>query len=253
MADQLESAAYYHIAYEPHSIMNPLSDERFLLLARQCGLDRNSRVLDIGSGNGWSSYLLCREFGCHSTQIDISEQWTARARLLFSREGLSTHTDIHCMDAASFFCEDNAYDLVLCLGTALLYEGFGPALDVFARTIRRNGCIIIGELSAEPPLPKRYKDYLASFDWDMTGSRTLLRAIDDRGLELLWALRSTPDEWDRYMSMQWKAVSDRARAHPDDAQLQEFLDWARDEQETYLRYQRHHVDWNVFLLRRLGD
>jgi hypothetical protein len=53
------------------------------------------------------------------------------------------------------------------------------------------------------------------------------------------------------MSMQWKAVSDHARRHPEDEQAQEFLDWVRDEQEVYLRYQRHWVEWNVMLLRTI--
>lgn len=251
MADQFDSAAYYHIAYDPHAIMNPLSDERFLLLAAQCGLGEASRVVDVGSGNGWTSYLLCLAYGCHSTQIDVSEQWTMRARELFAREQLSDRTEIHCMDASAFYYNDASYDLALCLGTAPVFGGFADALARLSRTITPDGFIIIGEPSVEATLPKRYREFLESNEWEILTSRSLLRAIDDSGLEPLWALRSTPDEWDRYMSMQWKAISDRARAHPDDATQQEFLEWVRDEQETYLRFQRHHVDWNIFLLRPL--
>lgn len=249
MSEQLNSVEYYHIAYRPHAIMNPLADERLLLLAAQCGLNASSRILDIGSGNGWASLLLCRAYGCHSTQVDVSEQWTGRARALFEAEGLSSATDIHCMDASAFFLEPDAYDLVLCLGTAPVFGGFGPALDAFLGCLKDRGHIIVGETSAEPPLPRRYREYLDSFGWDILPSRTLLREIDEAGLEMLWALRSTHDEWDRYMSMQWSAVSDHARARPDDPQAQEFLEWVRDEQEAYLRFQRHWVDWNVFLLR----
>lgn len=251
MSEQLDNAAYYHIAYEAHAIMNPLDDRRFLFLAEHCGLDASSRVLDIGSGNGWSSLLLCRAFGCRSVQVDVSPQWTARARALFDREQLAERCEIHCMDAAAFHLEEEVYDCVVCLGTAAVFGGFGPALSAFRPALRPGGHVIIGEPSAEAPLPKRYREYLDSSGWEIFDAKTLLGVIDDCGFETLMALRSTPDEWDRYMGLQWKAVSDRLRSAPDDAQLQEFAEWARDEQEAYLRFQRHWVDWNVFLLRTL--
>ncbi|MDT8322658.1 MAG: class I SAM-dependent methyltransferase [Bacteroidota bacterium] len=251
MGEQLDSAAYYHIAYDAHGIMNPLDDSRFLFLAEQCGLNANARILDIGSGNGWSSLLLCRTFGCHSVQVDVSPQWTARARALFVKEALSDHTEIHCMDAAAFHLEDASYDLIVCLGTAAVYGGFAPALEVLRPALRDGGTVIIGEPSAESPLPRRYREYLDALGWGILDARALLRAIDDSGFEALMVLRSSGDEWDRYMGMQWKAISDRLRSAPGDAQLREFAEWARDEQESYLRFQRHWVDWNVFLLRTL--
>lgn len=251
MSEQLDSAAYYHIAYRPHRIMNPLDDARFLTLAAECGLGEYSRVLDIGSGNGWSSLLLARAFHCRCTLVDVSEQWTTQARALFASEGLEALGEIHHMDARSFYPGDAEFDLVLCLGTAPLYDGFSGALEAFTRVIKPDGYVIIGEPSARLPLPKRYAQYLETLQWDVLGERQLMRAIDDCGFELLWNLRSTADEWDRYMSMQWKAVSDHARLHPDDEQAQEFLDWVRDEQEVYLRYQRHWVEWNVMLLRAI--
>jgi SAM-dependent methyltransferase len=251
MSEHLDSAAYYHIAYGPHRIMNPLDDARFMEITSQCGLGPSSRVFDVGSGNGWSALLLAREWNCHCTQVDVSERWTAQARALFAEHGLSDRCEIHCMDAQHFYPGQAEYDLVLCLGTAPLYGGFGDALKVFARAVRPDGYVIIGEPSARLPLPKRYAQYLEMLQWEVHGERQLMRTIDDSGFELLWNLRSTKYEWDRYMSMQWKAVSDHARAHPDDEQAQEFLDWVRDEQEVYLRYQRHWVEWNVMLLRAI--
>ena len=251
MSEQLDSAAYYHIAYRPYRIMNPLDDARFLTLAAQCGLGESSRVLDIGSGNGWSSLLLAREFHCHCTLVDISEQWTAQARALFASEGLEALGEIHNMDARSFYPGDAEFDLVLCLGTAPLYGGLSGALKAFARVLNPEGYVIVGEPSARLPLPKRYARYLETLEWDIVGERQLMREIDDRGYELLWNLRSTSDEWDRYMSMQWTAVNNHARLNPGDEQAQEFLDWVRDEQEVYLRYQRHWVEWNVMLLRAM--
>ena len=251
MCEELDATAYYHIAYRSHRIMNPLDDERFLLLAGECGLAAGSRVLDIGSGNGWSALLLARRWGCHVTMVDVSAQWCAQARALFEREGLAHQAEIHMMDARDFHPEPGVYDLVLCLGTAPLFGGFTEALEECARILEPGQHVLIGEPSARLPLPKRYAEYLARIRWEVHGERQLLRAIDRCGFALLWNLRSTHDEWDRYMSMQWTAISDHARAMPDDEQAGEFLDWVRDEQEVYLRFQRHWMDWNVMLLRAM--
>lgn len=249
MSEELDATAYYHIAYRSHHIMNPLGDERFLLLAAECGLGARSRVLDIGSGNGWSASLIARRWGCRVTMVDVSAQWTALARALFEREGLMPLAEFHMMDARAFDPVPGSYDLVLCLGTAALYGGFADALQAFAAVLASGSHVIIGEPSVRLPLPKRFAEYLARIRWDVHDERQLMRAIDESGFELLWNLRSTQDEWDRYMSMQWKAISDHARAQPEDEQAGEFLDWVRDEQEVYLRFQRHWMDWNVMLLR----
>lgn len=251
MSEQLDSAAYYHIAYSSHRIMNPLADDRFLAIAGQCGLGPQSHVLDVGSGNGWPALLLARAWGCHCTQVDVSPQWTGKARALFEEEGRSALTDIHTMDARQFDIEEAQYDLALCLGTAPIYGGFAEALRVFAHAVSHDGFVIIGEPSARMPLPKRYAQYLEMLQWEIHGERQLMRILDESGFELLWNLRSTRDEWDRYMGMQWKAISDHARSRPGDEQAHEFLDWVRDEQEVYLRYQRHWLDWNVMLLRAI--
>ncbi|MBR9977197.1 MAG: class I SAM-dependent methyltransferase [Bacteroidetes bacterium] len=251
MSEQLDSAAYYHIAYRPHSIMNPLDERRLLMMAAQCELREDSRILDVGSGNGWSVLQITREWNCYSTQVDVSEQWTQQARELFDEYGLSDRTEIHCMDVRQFHIEDDSFDLVLCLGTAPLYGGFEGALRTLAGCVKPDGYVIIGEPSMRHPLPKRYAQYLAMLRWDVLGERELMHIIDRSGFELLWNLRSTRDEWDIYMSKQWKAVSDHARLYPEDEEAHEFLDWVRDEQEVYLRYQRHWVDWNVMLLRAI--
>jgi ubiquinone/menaquinone biosynthesis C-methylase UbiE len=245
------STAYYHIAYRDHDIMNPVSDERFMLLARQCGLSETSRVIDIGGGNGHAALLLCREWGCSVEHIDVSPQWTAEARRRFSDAGLASLLRIQCANAADFSVQGREADLVICLGTTPIYGGFSAALGALRGALRPGGYLIVGEPTQDRSVPLRYKEYLARMEWDICSSRDILGAIATHAFELHWMLRSTKDEWDRYMSMQWSAVARHAVAHPHDEQAQEFLEWMRDEQDVYLRYQRHWIDWNVMLLESL--
>lgn len=229
--------------------MNPLGDDRFLLLARQCGLSPNSNVLDIGGGNGHASLLLCREWHCRVTLVDISMQWTTLARSGFDDAGFGDSIIILRQDASTFTCEPHSIDLTLCLGTSPIYGGFSPTLRTLRTMVAPGGHIIIGEPCMDRMPPHRYREYLEKLNWIIHPSHTLLRSIADNDCELLWLLRSTHDEWDRYMSLQWQAIAAHAAANPGDTQAQEFLDWSHDEQEVYLRYQRHSVDWNIMLLR----
>jgi SAM-dependent methyltransferase len=251
-----DADAYYQVAYRPHAIMNPLGVDRLRMLARETGraLSLRSRttrprVLDIGSGKGHAALVFAEEWNAHTVQVDISAEWLAQAGTLFDAHGRREQAEFHCTDAASFVPEKAGCDAVLCLGTALVFGGFAEALQRLRPALREGGVLIAGEPSADRPLPRAYASYLSRTGWDVGPSERLLRTIETQGFDLLFCLRSTADEWDTYMGLQWCAVADHARANPGDAQARAFHDWARDEQEVYLRYQRHFVDWNVFALR----
>lgn len=246
-----DTTAYYHIAYGPHTIMNPIADDRFLFLATQCAPPRARRALDIGSGKGHAALLLTEHCDLHVDQVDVSAQWTAEAAARFAARGLADRTTIRCMDAALYEASPATFDVIVCLGTAAVHGDVTGALAALVPALTPDGILLLGEATIDAPIPKRYQEHLRAQRWHVPSSRELLEAFDAAALEVVMALRATQDEWDRYMSLQWKAVSDHARAHPADAQAQEFLDTARDEQELYLRYQRRVMDWTVFALRPL--
>lgn len=245
----MDSTAYYHIAFEPHDIMNPLSEDVLQLIGWHC-FRRGGRVLDIGSGKGYVSLFFARQFDAYCVQVDASEKWTAEARRLFAVEELSQSTEIHCADAASFPVAGGDYDMMLCLGTAPIFGGFPEALDCLLPGLAMDGVLVVGELSADGPLPAAFRRIIAEQDWLILSMKEIRRAIARRGVEMIACYRSDAREWDRYMSLQWNAVSDYARRHPGDVQAREFLAWAAKEQDMYLRFQRQHVDWNVAVLRR---
>ncbi|HOJ05534.1 MAG TPA: class I SAM-dependent methyltransferase [Bacteroidota bacterium] len=249
MNDDFDAEAYYHIAYLKHDIMNPLADERLLWLYERCTLPAAPRLLDIGCGNGHAALLLARGAGARCTLVDSSPQWIAEAGRRFAAAGLTPLADTHCIDADAYTPEEGSYDIALCLGTAPVYGGFGQALRRLAPALRSGGYVIVGEPTLDVTPPLRYQDYLRRLGWELPSARRLLRELVEAGYELLATLRSTGDEWDRYMALQWQAIVEHADARPEDAQAQSFREWMRDEQEVYLRYQRRYVDWNVLLLR----
>jgi predicted O-methyltransferase YrrM len=246
----MDFTRYYHIAFAYHRIMNPLSEDVLARIGRLCLPQPGAAVLDIGSGKGYASLLLAREFQARTTLVDVSEQWSAYAHRLFEEHGLAHLATIHTVDADRFLIERGLYRMILCFGTTPVYGGFSEALTRLRDGLTDDGVIAVGEISCEGMLPKPLRNYLDRHDWRIYQMKELLDAIDGNGFERVVVVRSSPLDWDWYMSLQWKAIGEFVRDHPSDPDAATFDAYMREEQDAFLRFQRAVVDWNVFILRK---
>lgn len=246
----LSYAHYFSIAYERMRILNPIPEEAFSMFAELAHLEQSSHILDIGSGKGYAALALMKHTGCSSTQVDISAKWTSKATALFEQQGLSEKTTIVTSDALDFTIQEQYYDMIVCLGNSPIYGGYAEALETFVPGLKEQGTIMIGEATIREDIPADYRSYLEQLEWILPNEEELILAIEEQNLELLYARRSSVEEWDQYMGMQWTAVNDYIRDHPQESITDELREWLRDEQESYLRFQRHFVDWTVYLLRK---
>jgi hypothetical protein len=57
--------------------------------------------------------------------------------------------------------------------------------------------------------------------------------------------------WDRYVAMQWMAVSDWLRANPSSPDAAEIRRQYEHSRREYLTYGRRYFGWGVFVLRQL--
>lgn len=71
-------------------------------LARELGLDRNTQVLDVGSGLGGASRFLASEYGCQVVGLDLCKEYCRVATSLTRRMGL---------DSRASFCHGNAVEM----------------------------------------------------------------------------------------------------------------------------------------------
>jgi len=83
-----------------------------LELARAANVDSTKRVLDVGSGVGGTSRCLAREFGCHVTGIDLTEEYCRAAAMLSARIGLAELVDYRQGDATNLPFPDHSFDIV---------------------------------------------------------------------------------------------------------------------------------------------
>ncbi|MDH7516597.1 MAG: class I SAM-dependent methyltransferase [Bacteroidota bacterium] len=248
----MQSTAYYDIAYSQHEIMNPLTERTLSEIGRAFLCTPSPALLDIGSGKGYAAAVFAREFGAHCTLIEPWPRWNTAARDLFARIGATDRLTIHERRAGPEDARVEAFDVILCLGTTPVYGGFEAALNTLRPALRKDGILIVGEATLDPPVPVGYRSYILRRGWDFLTSSRMIRCIASCGYDLLWCRRSTSEEWDAYMSLQWKAVREYALAHAGEPDARAFLAYARKEQLVYFRYQRRAMDWNVLVLAACG-
>jgi tocopherol O-methyltransferase len=81
-------------------------------LAREAGISRGARVLDVGCGMGGSSIHLAREIGCQVTGVTLSpfQKWWATTAAGWHR--VASKTQFQCADAEQVSFENAAFDVV---------------------------------------------------------------------------------------------------------------------------------------------
>jgi ubiquinone/menaquinone biosynthesis C-methylase UbiE len=81
-------------------------------LAERAGIDRSTRVLDVGSGLGGPARFLAATYGCHVTGIDLSPSFVAAARALTERTALTDLVSFEAGDAVRLPFPDASFDCV---------------------------------------------------------------------------------------------------------------------------------------------
>jgi SAM-dependent methyltransferase len=81
-------------------------------LAAKANLEKNMKVLDVGSGIGGPARFMADEYGCLTTGIDITSEYIRTAILLSELTGLGDRTRFVQGDALSLPFEDSSFDIV---------------------------------------------------------------------------------------------------------------------------------------------
>jgi ubiquinone/menaquinone biosynthesis C-methylase UbiE len=83
-----------------------------LALADAVELCKADRVLDVGSGIGGAARVLARDFGCHVTGVDLTDEFCHVARELNRRVGLDEQIEIRRGDAIDLPFVDGEFSVV---------------------------------------------------------------------------------------------------------------------------------------------
>jgi sarcosine/dimethylglycine N-methyltransferase len=111
------------------------------------GLDRDSRVLDLGAGYGGAARQLAKRFGCHVTALNLSETENARNRQMNREQGLEQLIDVVDGSFEDVPAGDASFDLVWSQD-AILHSGHRDRVIAEAARVLRAG----GELVFTDPM-----------------------------------------------------------------------------------------------------
>jgi SAM-dependent methyltransferase len=244
----MDVLSMHEIAEAGHRILNPLTEEKLMLLGQLCRLHPGQRMLDLASGKG---EMLCRwadAFGIEGHGVDISTVFVPIARERAAELGVSDRVTFELGDAAEPG-EHGEYDIVSCIGATWIGGGLAGTAALMRRAVRPGGLLLIGEPYWADDTPAEAYAALFTQRDDYTTLDGTLDRLETAGLELLEMMLADGDSWDRYVAAQWWTVSDWLRGNPDSPDAPAMRRYLETSRHTHLRYQRRYLGWGIFVCR----
>ena len=122
-------------------------------LLDQLEIDREMRVLDIGSGIGGTARHVAGRAGCNVTGVDLTPGYVAAAKVLSTLVGLEERTLFKTGSALDLPVEDDAFDLALMFHVGMNIEDKTGLFAEVARVLAPGGTFALFDvmrLSDEP-------------------------------------------------------------------------------------------------------
>jgi len=241
---------FYDITHREHVVCNPTSEEKLARLVALLRLPAGAQVVDIACGKGEFLIRLAEAYGVRGTGIDISPFHVADANRRLAARVSAAGVTFTQMDGADFRpSEPHSLDLASCIGASWIFGGHAATLDALLRMVKPGGWVIVGEPYWLQEPCAEYLEASGVAREDFGSHFTNAECGERRGLNLVYTIVSSQDDWDRYEALQWYATDEYARSHPDDPDLAELVERVSKAREAYLRWGRDALGWAIYLFR----
>lgn len=237
----MHGAEFWAIAERDHAIQNPSSPEKLLLLADYCRVRDGMRVLDVGCGKGWLLRAWASRWAIRGVGLEINPAFVAVARAQAEAVGVADRLTLVEGPALAYTPQPGGYDIVTCVGASFALGSFDEAVAWMRRALKPGGALAIGEpfVRETPAAGSASAPYR-----DLAGTAA---ALERQGLALRGLIEAAPDDWDRYLSQQWRAVEEWAAEQPEHPERGAMLRTVAAARERYLRWERRYIGWAIFV------
>ena len=239
----------HEIAEADHRILNPLTDEKLMLIGEVCRLRRGQRQLDLACGKGEMLARWAHQFGISGVGVDISSVFLGAARQRADELGVVDQLGFVEADAGQYDAESGFFDVVSCIGATWIGGGLAGTLELMRRPLHPGGLLLVGEPFWHEPPPEEALVALECGRDDFTSLGGTLDRFEAAGLELVEMVLADGDSWDRYVAGQWWTIDHWVRAHRDDPRSDEMYGLLVAWRRAHLEYGRRYLGWGVFVLR----
>ena len=242
---------YFDITHREHTLCNPLNLIKLEQLVTLLRLKPGARVLEIATGKGEFIIQLAERYSIEGVGIDLSPYCIEDAKVKQLDRVPNARLSFIEMDGADFEPEKpESFDLVACIGASWIYGGHRSTLLATTKMASRESWIVVGEpyWRREPSMEyldaigEERSNYGRHYDNCMIGK--------ELGLELVYTLVSSQDDWDVYEGLQWYAAEEWAMEHPDDPDVDEVLRRVRGNKEIYLQWGRETLGWAIYVFKK---
>jgi ubiquinone/menaquinone biosynthesis C-methylase UbiE len=174
-----------------------------LELAAQMNLNRDSHVLDIGSGLGGPARTLVEAYGCHVTGIDLTQAFCDAAKVLSDWVGLGDQVTFLQGDATDLPFADNQFDAAMTIHVAMNIAAKDKVYEEAHRVTKSGGTFAVYDvLQGEGgkvlfPVPWAREPSISHLSTPEEMERLLVNA----GFEILDAHDSTAESQDWFEAM----------------------------------------------------
>ncbi|MBB3263996.1 SAM-dependent methyltransferase [Azospirillum sp. OGB3] len=241
----------FNITESAHRIHNPITPEKLATLGAALRLEAGTRVLDLGSGSGEMLCSWARDHGIVGTGIDMSQLFTAQAKLRAVELGVADRVEFIHGDAAGYVSDEKAR-VAACVGATWIGGGVAGTIALLERSLCDGGITLIGEpfWRRLPPTDEVAKGCLANAISDFMMLPDLLASFRRLGCDVVEMVLADQDGWDRYEAAKWLTMRRWLDANPDDELAPDVRDKLTSEPERYATYTRDCLGWGVFALMK---
>ncbi|MBJ7462083.1 MAG: methyltransferase domain-containing protein [Mycolicibacterium sp.] len=232
-----------------HRIHNPFTAAKLADLGCALHLTPGIQVLDLASGSGEMLCTWARDHGITGTGVDISVEFTAKARARATELGVAEQVTFVHGDASGFVAHD-LVDVAACVGASWIGPGVAGTVELLGRSLRPGGLMLIGEpyWSRDVPDDEVAKACQAGGRDDFVLLPELIEQFGELGYDVVEMVLADQDSWDRYQAAQWLSMRRWLDDNPDDELAAQVRAELTVEPARYTRYQREYLGWGVFAL-----
>jgi len=243
---------FFDITHREHIICNPMSLEKIEQLITLLRLKPGARALDIATGKGEFLIRLAElNHGMTGVGIDFSPHFIADARKKHQERVPDVYLQFLEMDGAEYVPETlESFDLAACIGASWIYGGHRGTLKALKKMAAPEGWIIAGEPYWRHEPEKEYLDAIGMTRDDLGTHYQNVEVGRELGLETVYTLVSSRDDWDKYEGLQWYAAETWANAHRDDPDVEDVLKRVRESKTAYLRWGRETLGWAIYAFKK---
>ncbi|KDM91156.1 SAM-dependent methyltransferase [Photobacterium galatheae] len=234
----------------------PLGEERVERLISILALTPDSKVVDIGCGEGELLLRLAKATGAKCLGLDISEACISTAMLKAEQQGLSDLVRFEVADGSKLQLTAE-YDVAICMGSVHAFAtgeaAYPAALSTMQQWLTPRGQLLIGEAYWKQSPDQAYLDFMGEPVGIYQSHQGNIEVAESHGLIVAYAATSHQDEWDHFEGSFRLNAERAAQANPEDEAALQKRDAVREWNTYYHRYGRDTMGFGFYLMLKVEN